>query len=49
MGVIIQSALDQIEAKDYTSKIKAYKNVEKIIRVGLAFSGKQVDVAFKEV
>ncbi len=47
LQVVAQSALDQIEAKEYISKIKAYKNVEKVIRVGLAFSGKEVAVAFK--
>ena len=47
LQTVAQSALDQIEAKEYVSKIKAYKNIEKIIRVGLAFSGKDVAVAFK--
>ncbi len=46
LQTVAQSALDQIESKEYSSKIKAYKNVEKIIRVGLAFSGKDVAVAF---
>ncbi len=32
-----QMALDQIETKAYASKIKAYKNVEKVISIGLAF------------
>ena len=42
-----QTALDQIETKAYLSKIKAYKNVEKVISIGLAFTGKDVEVAFK--
>ncbi|MBS0185601.1 MAG: PD-(D/E)XK nuclease domain-containing protein [Proteobacteria bacterium] len=42
-----KKTLDQIEEKGYISKIKAYKNVEKIISLGLAFYGKQVEVAFK--
>ncbi len=41
-----QTALDQIETKAYASKIKAYKNVEKVISIGLAFRGKDVEVAF---
>ena len=42
-----QTALDQIETKEYASKIKAYKNVEKVISIGLAFRGKEVEVVFK--
>ena len=47
LKTVAQSALDQIEAKEYASKIKAHPYVEKIIRVGLAFSGKDVEGAFK--
>ena len=47
LETIAKSALDQIETKEYVSKIKAYKNVEKIIMVGLAFRGKDVEVSFK--
>ncbi len=48
LKTIAKSALDQIEKKAYASKIKAYKNVKKIISIGVAFSGKNVEVAFKE-
>ncbi|HQS84310.1 MAG TPA: hypothetical protein PLY23_05320 [Alphaproteobacteria bacterium] len=45
---VAQSALDQIETKEYISKIKSYKNVKKTISLGLAFQGKDVEVAFRE-
>ncbi len=44
---VAQSALDQIESKEYMSKINAHPNVKKVIRVGLAFSGKDVEGVFK--
>ena len=44
---VAKLALDQIEVKEYTSKIKSYRNVEKIIRIGLAFRGKEVEIAFQ--
>ncbi|OYZ37265.1 MAG: hypothetical protein B7Y25_04975 [Alphaproteobacteria bacterium 16-39-46] len=44
---VAESALDQIESKEYMSKINAYPNVKKVIRVGLAFSGKDVEGVFK--
>ncbi len=47
LKTVAQLALDQIEAKEYASKIKSYPHVEKIIRVGLAFSGKDVEGTFK--
>ena len=42
------SALEQIKNKNYVSKIKAHDNVSRIISVGLAFCGKDVEVAFLE-
>ena len=48
LEAVAKSALGQIETKAYASKIKAYKNVKKTISIGLAFSGKQVEVAFRE-
>ena len=48
LEAIAKSALDQIATKEYVSKIKAYKNVKKIISIGLAFRGKDVEVVFKE-
>ncbi len=47
LKAVAESALAQIEAKEYASKIKAYPHVKKIISLGLAFSGKDVEVAFK--
>ncbi len=47
LQLLAEKALEQIDHKNYASKIKAYKHVAKIIRIGLAFSGKQVEVAFK--
>jgi len=40
-------AFDQIEEKNYIPKIKSYKYVTKIIRIGLAFSGKEVEGYFQ--
>ncbi|MBS0185814.1 MAG: AAA family ATPase [Proteobacteria bacterium] len=45
---LAEKALHQIEAKKYETKIKADPLVEKIFKVGLAFQGKEVAVAFKE-
>ena len=43
---VSQKALEQIEAKKYETKIHAHTNISKIIKIGLAFSGKNVDVSF---
>ncbi|HQS83969.1 MAG TPA: AAA family ATPase [Alphaproteobacteria bacterium] len=48
LEAVAKAALGQIETKAYASKIKAYKNVKKTISIGLAFSGKQVEVVFRE-
>ncbi len=47
LKLLAQKALDQIEHKNYMAKIKAYDTVEHTLKVGLAFSGKDVEVAFK--
>jgi len=46
--LLAQKALEQIEIKRYASKIKDHKNVKKIISMGLAFRGKDVEVSYKE-
>ncbi len=43
---VSQKALEQIEAKKYETKIHAHNNISKIIKIGLAFSGKNVEVSF---
>ena len=48
LKLLAQKALDQIEHKNYMAKIKAYDTVEHTLKVGLAFSGKDVEVAFKK-
>ncbi|OYZ37861.1 MAG: hypothetical protein B7Y25_03055 [Alphaproteobacteria bacterium 16-39-46] len=48
LEAVAKSALSQIETKKYDSKIKAYKNVKKTISIGLAFSGKDVEVSYRE-
>ena len=48
LKLFAQKALDQIEHKNYMAKIKAYDTVEHTLKVGLAFSGKDVEVVFKK-
>ncbi|MBS0185148.1 MAG: AAA family ATPase [Proteobacteria bacterium] len=43
---VAKAALDQIKIKDYSSKIKEYKHVDKIMLIGLGFSGKDVEISF---
>ncbi|OYZ36356.1 MAG: hypothetical protein B7Y25_07680, partial [Alphaproteobacteria bacterium 16-39-46] len=38
----------KIELKNYAAQIKSYKNVESTFKVGIAFGGKDVEVAFRE-
>ena len=45
---VAKAALDQTEIKGYASKIRGYTNVKKIISMGLAFRGKDVEVSYKE-
>ncbi|MBS0186359.1 MAG: PD-(D/E)XK nuclease domain-containing protein [Proteobacteria bacterium] len=45
---LAQKALEQIEIKNYKAKIKDHKTVLRTLKVGLAFEGKNVEVAFKE-
>ncbi|MBS0185480.1 MAG: PD-(D/E)XK nuclease domain-containing protein, partial [Proteobacteria bacterium] len=45
---VSKAALDQTEIKGYASKIRGYTNVKKIILMGLAFRGKDVEVSYKE-
>ena len=47
LNLLAQKALEQIEHKNYMSKIKAHETVMKTLKVGLAFAGKDVEVAFK--
>ncbi|HQS84081.1 MAG: hypothetical protein B7Y25_03640 [Alphaproteobacteria bacterium 16-39-46] len=47
LSLLAQKALEQIEHKNYAAKIKAYKNVASTFKVGIAFGGKDVAVAFK--
>lgn len=42
-------ALEQIKNKNYISKIKTHDNVHRIISIGLAFCGKDVEVAYLEL
>ncbi|OYZ36602.1 MAG: hypothetical protein B7Y25_06925 [Alphaproteobacteria bacterium 16-39-46] len=48
LALLAKKALEQIEAKNYATKVKEHDAVEKILKVVLAFRGKDVDVAFKE-
>jgi hypothetical protein len=48
LNLLAQKALEQIEAKNYEAKIKDHDTVKNILKVGLAFSGKEVEVAFEE-
>ncbi len=48
LRLLAQKALEQIELKNYEAKIKAYKNVASTFKVGIAFGGKDVEVAFNE-
>ncbi|HQS85116.1 MAG TPA: PD-(D/E)XK nuclease domain-containing protein, partial [Alphaproteobacteria bacterium] len=48
LHLLAQKALEQIELKNYAAQIKSYKNVESTFKVGIAFGGKDVEVAFKE-
>ena len=47
LHLLAQKALEQIELKNYEAQIKAYKNVASTFKVGIAFGGKDVAVAFK--
>ncbi|HQS84292.1 MAG: hypothetical protein B7Y25_01360 [Alphaproteobacteria bacterium 16-39-46] len=47
LSLLAQKALDQIETKNYGAKIKTHENVLNTLKVGLAFRGKDVEVAFK--
>lgn len=40
-------ALDQINAKNYASKVSEYSYVERTIKLGLAFSGKEVEALWE--
>ena len=46
---LAEKALEQIETKNYMSKIKTYDTPLQTFKVGLAFSGKDVEVAFRKV
>ena len=48
LHLLAQKALEQIELKNYAAQIKPYKNVASTFKVGIAFGGKDVEVAFKE-
>ncbi len=48
LNFLAQKALEQIETKNYEAKIKAYETVTQTLKVGLAFSGKNVEVAFRQ-
>ena len=47
LQALAQKALDQIDQKNYVSKIKDHKSITNIIKVGLAFRGKEVEVVFQ--
>ena len=47
LHLLAQKALEQIELKNYEAQIKPYKNVASTFKVGIAFGGKDVAVAFK--
>ncbi|HQS85008.1 MAG: hypothetical protein B7Y25_04530 [Alphaproteobacteria bacterium 16-39-46] len=46
LELVAQKALAQIRNKNYSAKIKSHDTVSHTIKVGLAFSGKNVEVAF---
>ncbi|MBS0185528.1 MAG: PD-(D/E)XK nuclease domain-containing protein, partial [Proteobacteria bacterium] len=48
LSLLAKRALEQIEAQNYESKIKDHDSIEKIFKVGLAFRGKDVEIASKE-
>ncbi|MEO1219632.1 MAG: PD-(D/E)XK nuclease domain-containing protein [Bacteroidota bacterium] len=37
----VQEALHQIDNKRYITRIKTYRHIEKVMRVGIAFHGKE--------
>ncbi|HQS84106.1 MAG: hypothetical protein B7Y25_04090 [Alphaproteobacteria bacterium 16-39-46] len=47
LALLAKKALEQIETKNYETKVKEHDVVEKTLKVGLAFRGKDVEVAFK--
>ncbi|OZA41352.1 MAG: hypothetical protein B7X84_08110, partial [Alphaproteobacteria bacterium 17-39-52] len=47
LHLLAEKALEQIDLKNYEAKIKACKNVASTFKVGIAFGGKDVAVAFK--
>ncbi|MBS0185343.1 MAG: AAA family ATPase [Proteobacteria bacterium] len=47
LSSLAQKALKQIEEKNYGAKLKAYKNIVSTFKVGVAFRGKDVAVAFQ--
>ncbi len=42
-----QKAFEQIKSRNYKSKICKYDNVEKTIKLGLAFCGKEVEAVYE--
>ncbi len=40
-------ALTQIKSKNYTSKISSHENIERVISLGLAFCGKDVEATWE--
>ena len=47
LHLLAEKALAQIELKNYEAQIKAYKNVASTFKIGIAFGGKDVEVAFR--
>lgn len=47
--MIAGAALEQIKSKNYVSKIKSYDKVKKVMGIGLAFCGGQVEVIYSEL
>ena len=43
----VREALEQIDQKEYVTRVKLYQHIEEIVKVGVAFCGKEAVVAMK--
>ena len=47
LQIVAEKALEQITSRNYESKICNYENIQKTIKLGLAFCGKEVKAAYE--
>ncbi|MEO1219580.1 MAG: PD-(D/E)XK nuclease domain-containing protein, partial [Bacteroidota bacterium] len=45
----VQEALDQIDEKEYVTRVQFYPHIEKIVKVGVAFCGKEAIVETRSI